>query len=433
MSYTAGNVIKIERLHRGIKQTTLAKGICSTSYLSRIENNVIIPDAEIISLLLAKLGIEMKVVSLEEESELLSNLFDLYKNSMFQREKEEIIQGIKRFSLEKINFSNLESFYDYNLYMLRLNLFLNNTQEIASLLDILNTMADDFNDKQHFVFNLNRGLYHYLIGGYLDSLTYLELALDYSKKIILAEWELADFHNAISLAYLNTDNNFKALQFSDLALSFFKDNLLFKRAVDSYIVIGISQTELGEHKKAEENFTLALRLLNDDKNIDKVGSVHQNLGYLYALTGDSSKALESYMTSLSFKEKTKTDNIESQLRSILSIIKEYSKLKEVSMVIEWSEKGKRLIGNNQTKLQAYWFHFDIFHALYSDSMKIEKRIVDAISYFEKEKDERHIQKYSIFLGNFLIKKKKYKLASEYLSKSNVILLKQRNLQHWEDL
>lgn len=430
MNHTVGKIIKIERLHKNMKQITLAKGICSTSYLSRIENNVIIPDQEIIDLLLNKLDIKMKVISLSEEEFLIAELYDLYKASIIERDKDNIRNVLNKLPVEKINFVNLTNYYSYNLYILRLYLIIGNNEKASTLLNILSAVVEEFDDKHKFIFHLNSGLYYYLNGDYYNATSTLEIALMISERIVLPDWEIADFRNAISLAYLNTDLNYKALQYSVLALNYFKDNLLFERSVDSYMVMGIAHTELGEYKKAEGNFSLALRLLTDKDNA-KVGTIHQNLGYLYAISGNNEKALNSYMLSLSFKEQT--DNLVSKLRTILSIIKEYSKLDDSKKVLEWCETGKLLIGSNVTSNLAYWFHFDIFESIYSNSLELEMKITNAINFFEMENDERHVQKYSIVLGNYFYDNKKYKMSSLFLKKSNSILLKQRNLLNWEDL
>lgn len=53
-----GALIKIKRVEKGITQTDLAKGICATSYLSKIENCEIQPNEDVLHLLLKKLGMQ---------------------------------------------------------------------------------------------------------------------------------------------------------------------------------------------------------------------------------------------------------------------------------------------------------------------------------------------------------------------------------------
>ena len=46
-----GSILKLKRLEKNIKQEQLCEGICTPSYLSRIENNRLVADKEIYKLL----------------------------------------------------------------------------------------------------------------------------------------------------------------------------------------------------------------------------------------------------------------------------------------------------------------------------------------------------------------------------------------------
>lgn len=80
-----GHIIKSERIDQSMKQTTLAKGICSTSYLSKIENSLTVPSEEVVNLLLKKLDIEIDQVSSEKENKVITSLSELYKIGILKR------------------------------------------------------------------------------------------------------------------------------------------------------------------------------------------------------------------------------------------------------------------------------------------------------------------------------------------------------------
>lgn len=63
-----GHIIRKERLNQNMKQSYLAKDICSPSYLSKIENNSTQPSEEVLELLLDKLGIE-DLINIKESDE----------------------------------------------------------------------------------------------------------------------------------------------------------------------------------------------------------------------------------------------------------------------------------------------------------------------------------------------------------------------------
>ena len=54
-----GHLIRAERIRQEMKQLVLAKGICTPSYLSKIERNLIFPSEEIVTLLFNRLGIDL--------------------------------------------------------------------------------------------------------------------------------------------------------------------------------------------------------------------------------------------------------------------------------------------------------------------------------------------------------------------------------------
>ena len=80
MGGSIGLIIKQERLNRNIKQTVLAKGICSTSYLSKIESNSTIPSEDVAQPLLKRLNLMLEEMPLEEENKVIEDLYALYKS-----------------------------------------------------------------------------------------------------------------------------------------------------------------------------------------------------------------------------------------------------------------------------------------------------------------------------------------------------------------
>ncbi|MFY3792430.1 helix-turn-helix domain-containing protein [Ureibacillus sp. MALMAid1270] len=72
-----GDVIRFKRIEQGISQEDLAAGICTNSYLSRIENNHVTPDEEIYRLLLGKLGADYDQV-IYDSVEIENDLDDWY-------------------------------------------------------------------------------------------------------------------------------------------------------------------------------------------------------------------------------------------------------------------------------------------------------------------------------------------------------------------
>ncbi|MBD7944400.1 MULTISPECIES: tetratricopeptide repeat protein [Psychrobacillus] len=431
-----GLIIKQERLNRNIKQTVLAKGICSTSYLSKIENNSTMPSKEVMEPLLDRLNLMLEEISQEEENNIINNLYELYKSSILTRDKERLKVCIQQYTARKVNFSMLKNFYSYNLYMFRLMLVVDEeVLQVYPYYQVLIKMEDDFDEKQKFLLNLNLGLYNYLIGEYYAALERLEQALKLLNNNSFEEWELADFHNAISLTYFKCNEYFNAINHSSKSLKYYKDNLLFERAIDSYIVTGMAYKNMKNYVEAEKNYNLAKKLAKDYRLTQYKGMLYQNLGSLQAIQENHEKAIEYYKHSLENKEGP--HQVEGYMITTLSIIKEYSKQKDHLRVLSWCEAGlSKLdeIKDNQTMATlSYIHHFHIYKAFHSCSEDFEAIIKKGINYFEKVHDDRHVQKYSILLADYYYRNSRFKAANIFYQKANEILFRQKSISKWEDL
>lgn len=431
-----GYTIKQERLNQQIKQSVLAKGICSTSYLSKIENNSTVPSEEVITSLLKRLNLEIEKLPSEEEKKFIEAFYEEYKRAIMQRDKKWIREVLEKYSIGNSYFLQLKNFYTYNLYMFRLMLILNEkTEVLQSVFDVIIKSENDFDEKQRFLGNLNIGLYYYLNGDYYKALNRLESSVKFVNNVSNEEWEVADFHNVLSLIYFKCNQFFNTINHASKSLGYYKDNLLFERAIDSYIVMGVAHKKMRRYEEAEKNYNLAKKLVIDYKVVHYEGMIYQNIGSLYAVQANQEKAIEYYK--LSMKSKEENDNAEGYLISILSIIKEYSKQNNHMEVLSWCKKGFEVIENLENKFsienRSYYCHLDIYRACYSSTDDLEVVLKRGIDYFKLIHDDRHVQKYSILLANYYFKESKFKAADLYYQQAIQMLYKQNFITNWEDL
>ncbi len=431
-----GLIIRQERINQNIKQTTLAEGICSTSYLSKIENNFTVPSEEVVKPLLQRLQIRLEKISPEDEYKVIENLYSLYRDSIIKRDRSKIKETLGQYSIRKINFTNLKNFYSYNLYMFRLILILD--EEVVTLqpyYKVLLKMEEDFDDKQKFVLYLNLGIYHYLNSDYELSLQKLEKALSIMNHSYYEEWELADFYNVLSLAYFKQHEYFNSIHYATKSQNFYKDHLLFERAIDSYIVMGMAYKNMKNYRESEKYYNLAKKLAADYKLPQYNGMIFQNLGSLYAIQQDSVRAIEFYKQSLQYKEEN--PHSIGYMITVFSIIKEYSKQSNSEKVLYWCDNGltniKSVHNDRSCEFLKYTYHFDIYKLLHLKSEQLEQVLKKGISYFENVHDDRHVQKYSILLADYYFNKSKFKAANLYYQRANEILFKQKSIMKWEDL
>ena len=413
-----------------MKQVSLARGICSTSYLSKIENNQTIPSEDVLQLLLERLNLDYEDLSTEQEMEFLSEVYSLYKDAIIERNKDQIVFQLSSYSAKNYLFKDEKNFYTYNLYLFRLYLIVDPLgTKTTSLLNGLEQMQDLFDERQRFIFNMDRGLYFYLRNDNINALISLEISLSILTNFHLEDWELADFYYVISLVYLRNNSIINTIEYATKSLNIYKDMLVFKRAIDCYLVIGLAQNRNLNFKNAEESFLFAKKIANDLKLSEYNVMIFHNLGSLYATQGDSSKAIDYYNNSLNHSD----DNYDS-LVTLFSMVKEYSKQSDSNKVRQTSEKGISIIkSDSNSNFLSYYYHFKVYLLLNENSEELEVLLIEAIKHFETINDYRHAHKYSILLGDTYCKNRKYKNSVIYLQKANHFLYHIKTINHWEDL
>ncbi|WP_017379209.1 helix-turn-helix domain-containing protein [Paenisporosarcina sp. TG-14] len=425
-----GLLIKMSRIQQNMKQVSLAKGICSTSYLSKIENNQTFPSEDVLQLLSDRLNLDYEDISTEQEIEFLSELYLLYKEAIIDRNKDDIKEKLLSYKERNFLFKDESNFYTYNLYLFRLYLITDtDIDTVKNLMNALEQMQEKFDPRQQFLLNTNSGLLFYVDQQYKISLKHLETSLELISTFHLDEWEITDFYNALSISYLSNNHLLNTIEYSTKALNFYKDNLIFKRAIDCYIVIGIAQTITSKYKSAEESYLLAKKLAKDLKLQEYEGIIAQNLGFLYAQQNNHSKAIDYYIESLNSNK-----NTDGYLLTIFSIIKEYSKQKNTNKILEWCGKGLSLLDSNLTdKNFSYFHHFKIYSVFHNNNLKDEDLFKASIDFFEHTKDFRHANKYAIKLADLYSHHRKYKNSSLMYQKALEYQFSQKSITFLEEL
>lgn len=429
-----GLIIKQERLKQNMKQIVLCKGICSVSYLSKIESNSFQPSEEVLGLLLKQLNLNPSKITIEDETKVFTHLYTIYKDALTKRDTEAIKNYLNQASTNPIHFSDASNYITYTLHIFRLHLIQNDDMdEVKHLAKILESLdKSSLSDKELFLLQYNLGLYHFEDREYLASLIHMERALEYLENNMLLEWEKADFYIALSLAYYQNHELVKASHYASLSLPVFKKQLLFSRAIDNHIILGNVSKGLKDYVKAENNLLMAQRLTFELNLTTKEVMILHNLGSLHALKGETEIAIHYYNMSLTKRER----GSEKYYLTVLSIIKEYSKEKNSRQVISLCEDALCLLGkvspiNN--KLKPYYVHFTLYKALHSSDEKLESILKKAIKFFEKENDLRHVQKYYYLIADYYTKQNKYKAAINYYEKIKELSFSYKMIRHWEDL
>jgi transcriptional regulator with XRE-family HTH domain len=425
-----GHVIKLERIKKNMKQITLAQGICTPSYLSKIENNSIAPSKEVADLLLVRLELTISQnKSLDDES-YLSHIRKVYFEAIMNKDHKLAKEKLIEIQENRYLFNDISNYYTFQLMILRLLLIVQDiNNDAGKLIKALSDLAPNFNEYQSFLFHTNVGAFHSFKNDHAASLDSYENAIEYFQNITVEKWENADFYYLLAHCYLIHQRWVISVEYIQTALEFFKNGFYNSRVVECYLILSIAQDKSHNTDEAFDNLILAQKISTQLNLTEQIPVISQSLGTLVSSRGDHEKAIEYFMDSLGFC----TENIQ-KLIPIFSLIKEYSKLGQAQLVVKWATLGYEILQKEQnTSLTTYSHHFTVYKSRYSGYLEFEKITIDAIQFFKNIKDYRYAQKYSLFLAEYYNENTKYKNAAKYYALSNEYMFMKQKINFWEDL
>ena len=424
-----GFILRQARLQQDIKQVNLAKGICSVSYLSKIETNQIQPSQEIVAELLKKLSLTINEVSNEEELSFLENTKTIYKEAVLNRSLKLMEKDLTEIEQRRVVFNDQSNSLSYLLMIIRIYITKGNEiSKVKSLLEYIDLQEAFLTNYQRCVLYINKSLNAFYRDRYPATVEYIEMAFEYHQTIKMEKWEKADLYNVMAICYLMNNYNYSAIEFAHKALNIYRELVLSNRVIDCYINLGIGYKRNYKYRESEESYQAAYLLLKDRGLFEFEGILTQNLGTLFAVQGDSERSISFFLKSMESKKTT-----EGYLVTIFSIVKEYSKVRDRENVLKWCYKGLELQASDSDQHASWYFHFKIFEAIHLSSESMATILKKAINHFESIEDHRYVQKYATLLANHFVKSKKMKDAGIYYQLANKALLKDRKLLKWEDL
>lgn len=428
-----GHLIRVERIRQEMKQLVLAKGICTPSYLSKIERNLIFPSDDIVSLLFNRLGIDplkLQKNDLQTELDFEKMLNETYKEVLTTRNVSFTKQKLDYLLQQSPLFENQSLYYTYLLIILRFRIISSfDFEELKKEIDSLEELSKDFNSRQIYLFTVNKAIYNYSTENRNKSIEYFENVLLLIDDILLENWEKAEMNFMIGVVFTADGRIFTSIEYIRNALEYFRENFLMKRVLECYILIGITKKKNEQFQEAYESYLKAMQICDEFNLHHEKGIVYHNLGTLSSIIGNSDDAITNYKRSIEFKT-----NDEEPLISIFCLVIEYSKLDNKKLVNEWCNEGMVLISHLEDNYSiSYYHHFNIFKSIYSEKGLSEKIAEEAIEYFKEIQDYQYVHKYCIALAEWYYRNRKYKLSSIYFQEANRYGYLYRKIKTWEDL
>jgi tetratricopeptide (TPR) repeat protein len=402
LSDSLGQRIKYYRNLRRISQSQLALGICSVSYLSKVENGRLEASDEIKELLYERL--EVSKSDIEKKANLKKKLkVDVQiLDQKIQRSCEGILNFFQSLETKYISINDPYTLLIKDLIRLRMAI-LNDDKKLSSFyfseLSKYKNLMDGFSKHYYFRF---AGLYHYVYGSLETSLKFYKSAEKLSEG-----YNKEDIYYQLSLIYTRLEQVSLSNYYVIKALNIYQTKMLFSSCLDCNLLMGVNYRKMGQHQEAIKTFQLILNEESRGLEKETKSKIHHNLGLIYFELSRLEEAVKSLEESLQYKE-----NESNKINTIYLLAKVYSKQfnvdKATNLILEGKEKA---IANQRND---YLIKFQVLYYIVlskENNKKLGNYLQDiALPFFIQKEEHKTVQEYSILLAEFYEQEHKYKQA-----------------------
>lgn len=401
-----GPLIKYFRTQMGLTQKDLAKGICSVSHLSKIENNSKDANIETISLLLEKLRIDKGEIN-EKEEQIRSLIYELNEKMLFfqKNEVDQIFDKLTEIE-NLIPFSN--SLYMYELSKYRYFLFKANLKSAQQQENLLNKQKKNFSQQENYLFLHYNGISLIMQGQFQRADALLESLMTVNNNEFVSGELL--YHRALVKSSLEHSDH--AIYFGKKALQSFMNEHNFIRILHTLMLLGINYTYSKIYEEALECFQHLMRnaeLLNESQFLPQV---HHNIGYLKTKMGKHEEALYYYEKSLSLQ----TEGSAYYLMTLYTIGESYMVLEDMERAQQIFERvlvlSKKLSNQKYILLSRYYLK-----SISSYAESLEFLEMKVIPYLEESKEHPDtLNQFYKLLSTHYRQLARYEKAVKYIEK-----------------
>lgn len=389
MKNIEGMQIRKNREKLALKQEYLAKGICSVSYLSKIEKGDIVASDEIVNLLFEKLGIEYnKDTKFIEEGK--KRLEYISKSNYFGLPiDEKILEELKE---KKDEYLNSPLHIDYVLFELFDNIYETHDIDILKYSDYMNS------DQLYKA---------YLLTGFIDDdINMLEKAKrikntpEVVNQIAYVKWIEGKYYEAIEL-YLEA-----------LGLANNEGNI--KEQINTCIMLGNIYMDI-DIPTMQKYYDKALLLSNFTLSDEAKYSIYYHMGIAYT-SNDLDKSEECLLKALNFSNKQDKDSLEKLYQKLCFLYLYHNKSKAIG---DYYDKAKAI---NILKEVNELIGIMIDDKDYINSDLYLKKLEDIYNTSKKNNKHSNTKYYGDFLIEAYKANRKYKDAlavTDYLYKNTL--------------
>ncbi|MBN8193375.1 helix-turn-helix transcriptional regulator [Bacillus sp. NTK074B] len=300
-----GKTVKLYRLKKSMSQSELATGICSVSYLSKLENNKIEPSQEIVEHLFKRLDIKRNpvissVINSEAEELLRILTYELFINEKDLSKARDKLASVLNM-LEANHVPRLTIFA--NITLLRVATISNNRKQAKELINELTQLVDQMNPYNKLLFKLYVSIFLITTEDYKLANVHCNEALILLKTEVVSSWLSGYLYYIKSLICSQLYQANQCIEFAEKALEIFKEEFLPSRCIDSYMLLAISYSRFKKYMKALHILHKCERLISQETDQRRLGKILHNRALFYEKMGNIKESIRSWNECIELKKK----------------------------------------------------------------------------------------------------------------------------------
>ncbi|MGD6892300.1 tetratricopeptide repeat protein [Bacillus mobilis] len=401
-----GKQVFYKRLQQKMTQEELCQGICSVSYLSKIENGKIEASEEILQLLCTRL--EIAVTDLRDVEEDVKGKLDEWLNALIRLDKAQIERIRTELEDDIQSVLDFEIINYYKLLNIRYLLMKRDLHAIAEELEKLKKAYKKFSPFQKLLYTYSKGLlcclqYKWKKG--LEDLLETEIM---AKE--LGYHETGIYYN-IALTYSHLEIQHLTLHFANIALEAFRNEYKFRNVINCQILIALSYAEQGQYEEALKMYENILREAEAFADKDVLMSITlSNMGNIYYKKKKYQQAKEHYLESLQLQKQVDLNYIDTLYEMALSCIK----LEQFEEAKEWINKGV-IAAKREERFNTKLYLILMLQYKYFEEAKEYKEFLEleAIPFYKSAGNKIELKKVYIELAEYFAQSLKFEQSNQY--------------------
>ncbi|MGH0593852.1 helix-turn-helix domain-containing protein [Bacillus pretiosus] len=401
-----GKQVFYKRLQQKMTQEELCQGICSVSYLSKIENGKIEASEEILQLLCTRL--EIAVTDLRDVEEDVKGKLDEWLNALVHLDKPQVERIYEELQGEMKHVLDFEIINYYRLLYTRYLIMKRDFLAVEEELERLKKVYKKYSPFQKMLYTYSKALLLSLQYKHKESLKYLIETEEMAKE--QGYYETGIYYN-LSLAYSHLNIPHLAMHFANIAMEGFRNEYKFRYVINCQTIIALSYVEKAQYEEALKIYESILREVDSFAEKDMIKAMTlNNMGELYHYKNEHDKSKNYFLQSFQLQQTVNMNYIE----TIYGLAKQSIHLKCYEEAQKWIEKGIECSRSDE-KYNKMIYSFCIFKYKYFGESQEFKRFLEneAIPFFKSVGSMKELKNAYLELAMYLENEFKYEESNKY--------------------